>query len=73
MIISRHVKLLFYSARWVVFQACRLLTFFSKLTFSKNSFRVSNNLDPSQDQHSMGPDSGSKLFERLSADDKSGH
>ena len=36
--------------------------FFSKLTFSKNSFRntlrVSNSLDPEQDQHIVGPDLG---------------
>ena len=34
--------------------------FFSKLTFSKNSFgitmRVSNGLDPDQDLYSVGPD-----------------
>ena len=37
-----------------------LLLFFSKLTFSKSSFgnaiKVSNSLDPDQDQHSVGPD-----------------
>ena len=36
--------------------------FFSKFIFSKNLFkntiRVSNNLDPDQDTHSVGPDLG---------------
>ena len=57
---------------------CLLLSsadfFFSKLTFSKNSFRntirVSNSLDPDQDRHSVGPDLGSNCLQRLSADDK---
>ena len=39
--------------------------FFSKLAYSKNSFRntirVSNSLDTDQDQHSVGPDLGTKL------------
>ena len=52
-----------------------LLTFFSKLTFSKASFRntirVSNSLDPDQDQHIVGPDLGPNCLQRLSADDKS--
>ena len=42
---------------------------FSKLTFSKNSFnkttRVSNGLDPNQDQHSVGPDHGPNHLQRL--------
>ena len=45
--------------------------FFSKLTFSKNSFRntirVSDSLDP--DRHSVGPDLGPDCMLRLSADD----
>ena len=49
-----------------------LLIFFSKLTFSKASLRkttkVSNSLDPDQDQHSVGPDLGPNCFLRLSAD-----
>ena len=49
--------------------------FFSKLTFSKNSFRntirVSNSLDPDQDLHSVGPDLGPNCLQRLLADDKS--
>ena len=54
---------------------CRLLIFFSKLTFSKNSFRntikVSNSLYPDQDWHSVRPDLGQNSLQRLSADDKS--
>ena len=46
--------------------------FFSKSTFSKNSFRntsrVSNSLDPDQDRGSVGPDLGPKYLQRLSAD-----
>ena len=48
--------------------------FFSKSTFSKNSFkntiRVSNRLDPDQNQCSVGPDLGSNCLQRSSADDK---
>ena len=47
--------------------------FFSKSTFSKNSFRntirVSNGLDPDQDRRSVGPDLGPNCLQRLSADD----
>ena len=49
--------------------------FHSKLNFSKdyfwNTIRVSNDLDPDQDQPSMGPDLGPTCLEWLSADDKS--
>ena len=49
--------------------------FFSKSTFSKNSFRntirVSNSLDPDQAQHFVGPDLCPICLQRLSADDKS--
>ena len=44
--------------------------FYSKstLNFSKNSFRnptrVSDGLDPDQDQHSVGPDLGPSCFQR---------
>ena len=55
---------------------CPLLTF-SKLTFSKNSFkntiRVSNELDQNQDQHSVGLDLGPNCLQRLSEDGKSHH
>ena len=54
---------------------CRLLTFFSKLIFKKNSFRstigVSNGLDPDQDQLNISPDLGPNYLQRLSADDES--
>ena len=49
--------------------------FLLKLTFSKNSFRntirVSNNLDPVVDQHSVGSELDPNSLEMLSADDKS--
>ena len=38
--------------------SCCLLTFFSKLFFSKITIRVTNALDPDQDQHSAGPNLG---------------
>ena len=48
--------------------------FFSKLTFSKNSFRnsirVSNSLDSDQDRHSVCPDLAPNCLQRLSADVK---
>ena len=54
---------------------CRLPTFFSILTFSKNSFRntirMSNGLDQDQDQCSVHPDLGTNCLLRLSADDES--
>ena len=49
--------------------------FFSKSSFSKsflrNTFRVSNGLDPDQDRLSVGPDLGPNCLQSLSADDKS--
>ena len=49
--------------------------FFSKLTFSKKSFRniirLSNGLDPDQDRHFVGPDLGTNCLQRLSADGES--
>ena len=51
-----------------------LLIFCSKLTFCLKLFqvtiRVSNKLDPDQDQHSVGPDLGSKCLQWLPADNK---
>ena len=48
--------------------------FFSKFTFSKNSFRntirLSNSLDTDQDRPKVGPDLGPNCLQRLSADDK---
>ena len=35
--------------------------------------RMSNNLDPDQDRHSVGPDLGPNCLQRLSVDDKSPH
>ena len=53
----------------------RLLTFFSKLTFSKKSFRnairLFNGLGLDQDRHFVGPDLGPNCLQRLSADDES--
>ena len=47
--------------------------FFSKLTFSQNSFRntvrMSNNLDPDKDRHYVGPDLGQNCLQSLSADE----
>ena len=47
--------------------------FFSKSTFSKNSFwntiRVSNSLDPDQARHFVGPGLGPNCLQSLSADD----
>ena len=49
--------------------------FFSKSLIQKvfhmNTIRVSNGLDPDQDQPSVGPDLGPNCLQRLSADDKS--
>ena len=48
--------------------------FFSKSTFSKNSFgntiKMSTCLDTDQDRHSARPDLGPNCLQRLSADDK---
>ena len=47
---------------------------FSKLTFSKNcfknTFRVSNYLDPVQDRHPVGPELGPNCLQRSLAEDK---
>ena len=49
--------------------------YFSNLTFSDNSFRntirVSNNLDPDQERHNVGPYLGPNYLQKLSADNKS--
>ena len=48
----------------------RLLNFFQNQLFQKilfsNTIRVSNRLDPDQDQHSVGPDLGANCLQRLS-------
>ena len=41
----------------------------SSADFFKNNIRVSNGLDPDQDQHSVSPDLGPNCLQRLSADD----
>ena len=53
---------------------CCLLTFF-KINFFKKFFqvRVSNRLEPDQDQHSVSPDLVPNCLQRLSADNKSHH
>ena len=47
--------------------------FFSKSTFSKNSFKntikVSNSLDPDQARHFVGPDLGPNCLQKLSEDE----
>ena len=51
---------------------CWQLIFFSKLTFSENSFknniRVSNSLDPDQVRHIDGRDLSPNCLQRLSVD-----
>ena len=51
--------------------------FFSKFTFSKNSFkdtiRVSNSLDPDQARCSVGPDLATYCLQRSSSGDKRCH
>ena len=49
----------------------RLLTFF-KINLKKfsDTIRLSNSLDPDQDQRSVCPDLGPDCFQRLSADEK---
>ena len=57
--------------------SCFLLStdFFSKITFSKNSFRntiiKSNSLDPDQARCFVGPNLGPNSLQMLSADDTS--
>ena len=58
----------------MIFVVCR---FFSKSSFSENSFRntctirVSNSLDPDQARHFVGPDLDPNCLQMLSADDTS--
>ena len=63
-------------ACWVSFHAFVVVCcLFSELLFLKNSlrntFRVSNGLDPDQDRHFISPDMGINCLQRLSTDDKS--
>ena len=39
--------------------------------FFQNTIRVSNNLDPDQARHFVGPDLGPNCLQRLSSDDTS--
>ena len=41
-----------------------------QINFFKNTFRVSNGLDPDQDRRSVGPDLGPNSLQMLSADNK---
>ena len=43
--------------------------FFKKLTFSKNSTRNTNGLDPDQDRHFVSPDLDPNCLQMLSMDD----
>ena len=49
-----------------------ILIFFSKSIFLKNSFKIiikaSNNLDPDQTKHFVGPDLGPNCLQRILAD-----
>ena len=68
--LSHMRKFILYSACWVIFHAFVVVCWlFSKLTFSKNSFkdtiRMSNSLDPDQDWHFVGPDLGSNCLQRF--------
>ena len=60
-------------ASWVIFHAfLSSADFFSKSTFSKNSFRntirVSNSLDQDQVRHFVGPDLGPNCLQKVSAE-----
>ena len=59
---------------WLILHAFLLSAdFFSKSTFSKNSFRnttsVTNSLDPDQARHAVGPDLGTNCLQKVSPDD----
>ena len=68
---SESIKIYFQLfAYWVICMLFgRLLIFFSKLTFSKNSFsitiRVANSLDPDKALHLVGPDLDPNYLQRL--------
>ena len=47
------------------------VTFFKINFFKKFFLEVSNNLDPDQEKHFVGPDLDPNCLQRLSADDKS--
>ena len=64
-------------ACWIMNVACFLpsVEFFQSYRFQKIlsgiTIRVSNNLDPDQARHFIGPDLGSNCLQRLSADNTS--
>ena len=60
------------SAYWIILHAFLLSAdFIQNQLFQKNTFRVSNSLDPGQARHFVGPDLGPNCLQRLSADDTS--
>ena len=64
-------------ACWVILHSfLSSADFFSKLTFSKNSYRniicMSNSLHPDQARPDVGIDLVANCFQSLSADDKNG-
>ena len=73
--LSTDVRSINLFACWVIFHRFVVVyRLFSKLSFSKNSFRntirVSNGLDPNRDQCSLSPDLGPIYLQKLSADNK---
>ena len=52
------------------FSSLHCIPFFSENSF-RNAIRVSNSLDPDQDQHSVGPGLGPNCLQSLSANEKS--
>ena len=57
----------------LLLSSCDLMTFSNFFFFKnfKSTVRLSNGLDPDQDQSSFGPDLGPSCLKWLSADDKS--
>ena len=48
-----------------------MLLLLSAVFFVRNTFRLSNSLNPDQDRHSVGPDLSPNCLQRLSGDNKS--
>ena len=55
----------FFKIYYIVFQKKKK----KKKKKNRNTFRVSNGLDPDQDRRWVGPDLGLNCLQRLSADD----
>ena len=74
---SIHIKDFLLFACWVILHAfLSSADFFQNQLFCnsfRNIIRVSNSLDPDQDQHNVGPELDSNCSQRLSADNKSHH